>query len=239
MAAKAAVILQARMNSQRLRGKVLAGLGGRTLLGQCIWRLQASGLPVIVATTTRPDDDRVVQEALLYGAQPFRGAEDDVLQRYVAAAKAFDIAIVIRATADNPAVDCDGPGRLLASIARAEADYVIESGLPMGAACEAVTAQALARAAERTSDAYDREHVTPFVRRASGFKVVSTPAPAHLRRPDLRMTVDTADDLTRMRALLEPFRSAATPPSLSEIITVADLRQLSTSDASDVSQRGA
>jgi spore coat polysaccharide biosynthesis protein SpsF (cytidylyltransferase family) len=221
MADTAAIILQARLGSRRLPGKVLADLAGRSVLGHCIWRLQASGIPVIVATTTRSEDHAVVREAERYGAFSFRGAVDDVLGRYLAAADAFEVTEIIRATADNPAVDLDAPARVLAQIRRTGVDHIVECGLPYGAAVEAVTTAALARAAAETQDPYDREHVTPFVRRTTGFTMLSAMAPGHLRRPELRLTVDTPEDLRHMRVLLAPYRQAAEPPPLAEIIARA------------------
>ena len=222
----AAVILQARMGSRRLPGKVLADIAGRSVLGHCLWRLQTSGLPVIVATTTHPEDDAVEREGARYGAPVCRASEDDVLVRYIAAALAYQVTLVIRATADNPAVDADAPRRVVALQARAQADHVIECGLPHGAAVEAVTTEALVRAAAWTADPYDREHVTPFIRRAPGFTPLSALAPGHLRRPDVRLTVDTPRDLRRMRTVLEPFHAAASPPPLADIIAAVDVLRL-------------
>lgn len=234
MADEAAIILQARMGSRRLPGKVLADVSGRSLMGHCIWRLQASGLLVIVATTKRSEDDAVEREAAKYGTPVFRGADEDVLGRYVAAADAHQVTHVIRATADNPAVDLDAPVRVLAQLQRTGVDHLIECGLPHGAAVEAVTTDALVRAAAETNDPYDREHVTPFVRRAAGFTTLSVMAPGHLRQPRVRLTIDTPEDLRRLRVWLAPFRQAAAPVPLAEIITRAlGLLEASTPAASD------
>jgi spore coat polysaccharide biosynthesis protein SpsF len=237
MTPRTAIILQARMGSRRLPGKVLADLAGRSLLAHCIRRLQASGLPVIVATTTLREDDAVVREAGAEGAETFRGDDQDVLGRYVAAALAHGVTEVIRATADNPAVDLDAPGRVLALQRRTRADHVIECGLPHGAAVEAVTTDALVRAAGAATDPYDREHVTPFVRRAPGFATLCVVAPGDVRCPTLRLTVDTADDLHRMRMVLAPFRHAETPTPLSAIIAMArDLGRVATTRPTTLSE---
>ncbi len=219
--AHTAVILQARFASKRLPGKALADLGGRTLLGHCIWRLSAE-MPVIVATTIRPEDDGIEQEARRYGADVFRGDEHDVLGRFVAAAAAFGISDVVRATADNPVVDADAPRRVTELRRRVGADHVVECGLPIGAAVEAVTAEALTRAHDITADAYDREHVTPFIRRSPQFTALRAVAPGHLRRPSLRLTVDTPEDLEQMRAVLARFRHVTRPSPLTDIIGAAD-----------------
>ncbi len=200
---RAAIVLQSRMASQRLPGKALAPIAGRPLLEQCLIRLLASeAAPVILATTTRGDDDAVADVGERLGVPVFRGAEDDVLDRFVRCAEEFRLDVVIRATADNPAVDIDAPARLLAAARRSGADYVREDGLPYGAAVEAVTTRALHRQAQLIDAAVDREHVTTYVRRHEGqFAVLGLSAPASLARPDVRVTVDTPEDLQQMRRM--------------------------------------
>ncbi len=219
----AAIVLQARMGSTRLPGKVLASIAGRTVLAHCVERLRAcSGLTVIVATTELPDDDRVAAEAARLGAAVVRGPADDVLARYIKAAERFKLSDVVRATADNPAVDMDAPRRTLDLLRRSGADHVVEFGLPYGAAVEAVTVDALARAAALTTDAEDREHVTPFIRRDPRFLALPALAPALVRRPAVRLTVDTAADLAFMRRVFAlTGATPGAPVSLVEIITAA------------------
>lgn len=222
MIARTVIIVQARMGSRRLPGKSLADLDGRSLLGHCICRLAATGLPVVVATTDQPEDDAIVGEAARYGAGLFRGAADDVLARYVGAADASGATYVVRATADNPAVDPGAAERALEVLRRTHADHVIECGLPVGAAVEATTTEALSRAAALTAAPHDREHVTPFIRCDRRFTAIRAIAAPAIRRPDLRLTVDTIDDLEFMRAVLQPFAGRVRPASLVEIISVAE-----------------
>jgi spore coat polysaccharide biosynthesis protein SpsF len=200
---RAGIVLQSRMASQRLPGKALAPIAGRPLVEQCLIRLLASeAAPVILATTTRNDDDAVADVAERLGVPVFRGADTDVLDRFVRCADEFRLDVVIRATADNPAVDIDAPGRLLAAVRRSGAEYVRENGLPCGAAVEAVATGALHRQARLAGDPLDREHVTTFVRRhEEQFAVLVLPAPSSLARPDVRVTVDTRDDLQQMRRM--------------------------------------
>jgi spore coat polysaccharide biosynthesis protein SpsF len=232
------IVLQARMGSRRLPAKSLADLNGRSLLGHCVWRLVATGLPVIVATTDQAEDDAIVAEATRLGAGIYRGAADDVLARYVGAAEAAAATYVIRATADNPAVDGDAATRALEVLRRTRADHVIECGLPIGAAVEATTTDALVRAAALATDPKDREHVTPFIRRDRRFTAVRAIATPVLRRPQLRLTVDTVEDLEFMRAVLRPFAGRVRPPSLIEIVGVAERLSPARADAL-VSQVGA
>lgn len=218
----ALVILQARMGSSRLPGKVLAPLGDRSILAHCIERLQAARVgEVLVATTTRPEDEAVVAEARAAGVDVTRGPVDDVLARFVGALDGWTGPYVIRATADNPFVDFDGPARLL-RLLDAGADYAIEEGLPVGAAVEAMRVEVLREAGALAITPSDREHVTPFIRQAvDRFAVCIAPAPLELRRPSLRLTVDTRADLHFVRSLVDQGGDASLLP-LSQIIALAD-----------------
>jgi spore coat polysaccharide biosynthesis protein SpsF len=218
----ALIVLQARMGSSRLPGKVLAPIGSRSVLAQCIERLVAARVgEVLVATTTRPEDEAVVAEARAAGVDVMRGPVDDVLARFVAALDGWTGPYVVRATADNPLVDIDCAARLL-RLLDGGADYAIEEGLPVGAAVEAMRVDVLKEADSLATTAYAREHVTPFIRQATDrFAVRSAPAPFELRRPSLRLTVDTRHDLQFVRSLVEQAGDAALVP-LGQVIALAD-----------------
>ena len=199
----AGIILQARMASQRLPGKALEPIAGRSLIVRCLQRLGAAGVgPVILATTTGSEDDALVSAAQDLGAAVFRGPSEDVLDRYVRCAAHFGLDQVVRATGDNPGVDINAPGRLLDALAARDAEYVREDDLPYGGGVEALTAEALNRARLLARDPFDREHVTTYIRRhPESFRTLVRRVPAPLARPDVRVTVDTADDLQAFRAL--------------------------------------
>jgi spore coat polysaccharide biosynthesis protein SpsF len=218
MSPRSGIVLQARLASSRLPGKALAPIGERSILEHCLRRLMFAGVaPVVLATTTRDDDGALADVAHRLGALVFRGDATDVLGRFVAAADAFDFDYVIRATGDNPGADIQAPGRLLAALRASQADYVHESGLPYGAAVEAVTRAALVRAADEATELTDREHVTTYIRRHTQlFRVLQVPAPAPLRRPDVRLTVDTAEDLEHVRQVFA--RTGLDMPSLRQLI---------------------
>jgi|KBSSwiStaDraftv2_1062776.scaffolds.fasta_scaffold28367_3 spore coat polysaccharide biosynthesis protein SpsF len=220
---RAVIILQARMASARLPGKALASIGSRTLVAHCFARLRIGGAaPVLLATTAKQEDDVLVASAAKYGIPSFRGPEDDVLSRFVLAARSVGASYVVRATGDNPAVDIGGPARVLAALRETNADHVIEDDLPYGGAVEGVTIDALMRASELATDAADREHVTPLIRRdRDRFTALRLAAPAHLRRPDVRVTVDTADDLSFMRDVAAHLNHWSSEPELRRIVSVA------------------
>ena len=218
---RAAIILQARMASQRLPQKAMALLAGRPVIEQCLRRLGRSGLPVILATTTEPEDEVLAAVAQRLNIPAFRGASADVLGRYVACARTFEVDLIVRATADNPGVDLDASRRLLDRLTQTGADYVREEGLPYGGGVEAVTARALAHAAADAEESCDREHVTTFVRRHTGrFRAVELAAPPALARPDVRVTVDTWADLQRMRELYAA--AAVDMPTLPDLVAAWD-----------------
>jgi spore coat polysaccharide biosynthesis protein SpsF len=222
MPSRPGIVLQARMASTRLPGKALLPIANRPLLEHCLRRLIASGAArVVLATTTLEEDTVLCHVATRLGVAVYRGSEHDVLARMAEAAEAFDFDPVIRATGDNPAVDIEAPARALRTLHASHADYVCEDGLPYGAAVEAVTRQALMRTVSEATSRDDREHVTTWVKRRSDLWNLAFPAaPAHLRRPDLRLTVDTPADLDYVRSLFA--RSGSTQPSLCALIQAAE-----------------
>lgn len=226
------IILQARLASERLPGKALERLAGETLVGHCLRRLTAAGVaPVVLATTVAPQDDALAAEAERLGVRVIRGARTDVLRRFTQVIHETGASYVVRATGDNPAVDVRAASRVLTALRAAGADHCCERDLPYGTAVEAVRSDALLDAGARATEPYDREHVTTFIKfNRFRYRVLTPDAPRALRRPDLRFTVDTADDLAYMRSLLErvthrvrgsmsevrsPFRSSVvqSPPS--------------------------
>jgi spore coat polysaccharide biosynthesis protein SpsF len=225
-----AIILQARMGSARLPGKSMRMLAGHPLVEHAIVRLQASGYPVVLATTVKPEDDCLADLAIGLKAYVFRGSETDVLDRYAKAVRHYELHRVVRATADNPAVDIDAVGRTLMLLDRTSADQVVEYGLPYGSGVEAVRGKALLGAAEQATDPDDREHVTTFFRRAPGYFPLASLAPGHLRRAGLRLTVDTEDDLAYMQKLLDAVGPRFFPAPLAAILDVVD-RMTNTSGA--------
>jgi spore coat polysaccharide biosynthesis protein SpsF len=215
-------VLQARLASKRLPRKALALVRGRTILDHCLARLKAADVgPVILATTDRDEDDELADRADRLGVPVFRGPADDVLERFARCATRHGFDHVIRATADNPGVDIGAAERVLALLQDNRADYAGEQRLPYGGAVEAVTTDALCRAAMLAGDPYDREHVTTYVKRRTDlFRVVMADAPIQLARPDVRLTVDTRDDLDRIRAVYS--EAGMDLPTIGELIGAWD-----------------
>src|SRR5579872_25183 len=134
-------IIQARMGSSRLPGKVMMRIGGRPLLVYLVERISKARTldNIVVATTTNPRDNAIIEECERRGIPNFRGSEVDVLGRYVSAARACDAGIIVRVTADNPLSDPDSIDRIVDALVSSGADYTDETDLPVGITSEAIT----------------------------------------------------------------------------------------------------
>jgi spore coat polysaccharide biosynthesis protein SpsF len=225
MASEVVVVLQARMGSVRLPGKALAPIDGLPILSICLQRLLAGRVGrVVLATTASAEDDCLAREASKLDVEAIRGSSHDVLSRFLQAVRVTGAPFVVRATADNPAVDIDAARRGLDTLERWRVDYCCERGLPVGAVVEVFRASALIDAGCRATSGPDREHVTTYIRREVGrYRVAAPDAPEGLRRPDLRLTVDTAEDLEFVRTLAGTLPEPLTSAPLAAVIAKADL----------------
>ena len=224
---KTVAIIQARLSSTRLPGKVLLPLGGRPALE---WVARAAAaIPgvdtAVIATSDQPDDDAVAAWAKEYGIACHRGPLDDVLARFALAARAEAADIVLRLTGDCPLLDPQVCGQVLALLKRQRLDYasnVAPQSWPDGLDCEAFTRAALDAAMAEATTAFDREHVTPFLReRRDRFKVggVVSPLPGLASE---RWTLDEPGDLDFLRRLVARLPDTGRPPSHLEVLAVLD-----------------
>jgi spore coat polysaccharide biosynthesis protein SpsF len=201
-----AAILQARMASTRLPGKVLQELVGRPMLEVIIRRLRPTRLidVLIVATTSNSVDDVIASLAARLEVPCFRGSEDDVLDRYYRAACQVQPRTVVRLTADNPFVDASFVDYLVEEFQRG-GDYVAPScRFPLGLSAEVLTLAALQSAWEEDRDPRSREHVTPYIyHHPERFKVRRLEPSRD--DGDLRLTIDTREDLDLARKVFSYF----------------------------------
>ncbi len=200
-----AVIVQARMGSIRLPGKVMRQLAGRTVLEHVLRRcLAIPGADVVVcAVPDQPDSGALEAVARKLGTITFRGSEADVLARYAGAARAVEADVVIRVTSDCPLIDPEVCGAVLKHRACENADYAANNmppSFPHGLDCEAMTRAALEECAANAKEAYDREHVTPWLRRAPHVRRSSV-ASADASLAAHRWTLDHPEDLAFFDAL--------------------------------------
>ena len=211
---KVVAIVQARIGSTRLPGKVLKDIEGETMLARVVQRLSRSRLinEVLIATTNRAADDAIVEECRGCAVQVFRGDEDDVLDRYFRAAQLTGAEVVVRITSDCPLIDPGVTDRTIAAFLNPQGpampDYasnVVVRTYPRGLDTEVVTAQALERCWSAAKQPYERTHVTPYIyEHPAEFKILSVTGEADFSRH--RWTVDTPEDLEFVRAIYARFK---------------------------------
>ncbi|HXA38717.1 MAG TPA: glycosyltransferase family protein [Phenylobacterium sp.] len=210
-------ILQARMTSSRLPGKVMAPVLGEPMIGRQVERLRRARRidKLMVATSTDPSDDPLAAYCEGLGLEVFRGALEDVLDRYRAALARHPAAsAVVRLTADCPLTDPDLIDQVIQHHIDVGADYTSNTlgtrTYPHGLDTEVIKPGALLEAAERARDPYEREHVTPYVyRRPETYRLAGVAR--HESLAALRWTVDVPPDLAFVRevyAKLYPFDPA-------------------------------
>jgi UDP-2,4-diacetamido-2,4,6-trideoxy-beta-L-altropyranose hydrolase len=198
-------IIQGRMTSARLPGKILQDLAGKPLFFRIVERARASDIcdDVVVATSSDPSDDTVAEACAKEGVPCFRGDLNDVLKRYFQAAQVFQADIIVRLTADCPLLDPDVIATVVRSFDPIQHDYVsnvLERTFPKGLDTEVFSIQALERMHREAHTKEDREHVTTYIRRnRASFKTASVRQ--DIDRSLLRWTVDLPSDLLFARRI--------------------------------------
>jgi spore coat polysaccharide biosynthesis protein SpsF len=202
---KTVAIVQARMGSTRLPGKVMINLCGRTVLQRVTERLRRATLldEILVATTTEAADDAIVRECRRLGIASFRGSERDVLDRYYRAALEYEATLIIRVTADCPLIDPALVDRAIQVFHEANADYLNNTSprtYPRGLDVEVIKMSALEQAWKDAESPHEREHVSPYLyEHPELFRLSSLAGSTDCSR--YRWTLDTPEDLELLRAL--------------------------------------
>ncbi len=192
---KRAVFLQARLASSRLPEKVLLPLAGKSVIEHAMESLARVDVEVHALLTDEESVGRLERPARRCGFEVFAGDPDDVLARFAAAARHWNIDRYFRATGDNPLVSSRLALMLEELHAARGADFSGFLGPPLGTCVELVEAWALFAADREAVDPYEREHVSPFIyRRTDRFRVLRPWAPAAMLMPEARVTLDTVED---------------------------------------------
>jgi spore coat polysaccharide biosynthesis protein SpsF len=205
---KIVCIIQARMGSTRLPGKVIKKIKGETILYYVVERVKQSKLinQIIVATTTKQEDDVIVEEAERVKVSSFRGSEEDVLSRYYHAAKKYNADIVVRVTSDCPLIDPAIVDQVISKHIETNADYTsncTERTYPRGLDTEVFNFDVLKEAYKNATQRYEKEHVTPYIlEHPDKFKLINIEAKGKLRRPDIRITLDTIEDFELINRII-------------------------------------
>ena len=209
---KIGIITQVRATSSRLPGKVLRTAGDRTFLEHHLDRLVASGLPVVVATTTNLDDDPIVVLTEKLGIPVFRGSEEDVLSRFAGAARENELDGVVRVTSDCPLIDpqiiAEGVDRFLAeNDENLYQSNCLERTYPRGMDYEVFSTARLFDADARATLPADREHVTSYLHqnRPGDIRLLNTSWSGG--GSQYRLTLDTEDDRRLLTTLFEDYHA--------------------------------
>lgn len=204
---KPVIILQARMGSTRLPGKVLMDIGGQTMLARVVNRARHAKTvkTLVVATTTSRRDNVIVHHARSLGVDAFRGDEEVVLNRYYEAAKFYNADVVVRITADCPLIEPEIIDMVVTTFldAQPQANFaanILQRTYPMGLDVEVASFATLERAWREAKKPYQRIHVFPYIyENPDRFNLVSI-TDVH-DNSWMRWTVDTEKDLEFIRVV--------------------------------------
>jgi len=223
---KVVCIIQARIGSARLPAKVLRELCGKPMLAHVIQRVKEAKTvdEIIIATTTNESDSIISELALSMRVKVFRGSEQDVLSRYLGAAKEAGAGIVIRITSDCPLIDPNTIDAAVRYFTDNSYDYIqacSETGFPRGLDTEVFTFKALEKVNGIASESSYREHVTLYMyRHPEEFKIGYYKAPKELNHPEWRLCVDEINDFNLIEII---YKALYKEPYIIAMSEVADL----------------
>lgn len=218
MSVTTGIFLQARLGSVRLPGKALLDVEGKPIIGHAMDSLSSVKTGIRVLLTDEASLPALEPYTDAYGFEIFAGSADDVLNRFVSAAKLYGVDTIIRATGDNPLVDAEAAGLILEAHLSAGADYSAYDDMPLGTGVEVLETESLLRAERESSDPYDHEHVSPYLYKNPGiFSINRIKAPEHLCLPGTFVTVDTENDYNYIKELYSRLYRGR-PLSIPEII---------------------
>jgi spore coat polysaccharide biosynthesis protein SpsF len=208
---KILAIIQARMGSTRLPGKVMKLLCGQTVLGHVVSRVKECEIldGVIVATTTLQEDDVLEVEGRKFGAFTYRGSSDNVLSRYYHAACEYNADVVVRITSDCPLFDADLLTEMLTVFLKKNSpcrtvDYLsntLDRTYPRGLDAEIFYMDVLKKAYHQATKDYEKEHVTPYIYQHSDEFVILQHKDNSNNFSDYRWTLDTVEDLKLIKLI--------------------------------------
>lgn len=208
---KVVCLVQARVGSTRLPGKILKEICGKTILHHEIDRLKKCKEidEIVIATTDKEDDDKIVNEAKKLSVKYFRGSENDVLSRFYYAAKENNADIIVRVTSDCPCIDFEILDKMLIyfkeKYKEKQVDYLsntIKRTYPRGYDIEIFTFSALEKSYINAKKEYEREHVTPYIYDKTN-NFLKLPFENKEDYSEYRVTLDTIEDFIVIKNIFE------------------------------------
>lgn len=223
-ALKTTIIVQARMGSDRLPGKVMRQIDGVPMIGILLERIKNSGFKVVVATSKDENNDELSEYLDALGVDVFRGSEENVLERFYETAKLYKTDVVIRLTGDNPLIDGRLIRQILNDLSEIPDRYYISTGLsktfPIGMSFEAFPFCLLEEAYLNAKSEAEKEHVTPYMHQNMPGDIEVKVVENSEDKSYMRLTVDTKEDFELIKTLVEKFDCHE--KTMDEIIDVLD-----------------
>lgn len=223
---KVVCIIQARMGSTRLPGKSMMLLGGKPLVEHVLERAKLAKLveEVVLATSTKQEDDVLAEVANLMGISVFRGHPEDLVDRYYHAAIEFGADIIVRIPADNPLIHPTELDRIIEYFLTNNVDFAsnigpfLNNGYPDGLGAEVFKFSMLEKLYLEIDDPYHREHITTYFREnPHKFRLSSVKCPEEFSRTDIVLDINTKEEYEFMAQL---FRDLSRPNHLIHITEV-------------------
>lgn len=221
---KSVALLAARMTSERLPHKALRPVDGQMAL-EVIWeRLEKAGVvdQVVLCTSHEPVDDILADIAEQKGWPCFRGEGDNVLSRYYHAARQYEADLIVRAMGDNLFVCMEHLERQLAEHSGSGVDWSVTEGLPWGMKSEVISFSALERAYRCAESVEDSCDLTFYFDQPEYFNILRLSPLPGCKRPELRMTMDTKEDLSFLRALANRLEMPVAEAGIRDVIATLD-----------------
>jgi spore coat polysaccharide biosynthesis protein SpsF (cytidylyltransferase family) len=205
---KIGVIIQARMGSTRLPKKIMLNLSGKPILWHVVESCKKANVEeVIIATSKNKENDVIEEFCKQYKISFFRGSENDVLKRYYDTAKKFNLDIIVRITSDCPLISPEIINKAIQGLKQENGDYVSNISkrtYPRGVDAEVFTFRALEKINKIVKKDFEREHVTSFIyNNPQMFKIGHLITTGLLKRPDIRITIDTKEDFKLLKIIYE------------------------------------
>lgn len=221
------VFIQARMGSTRLPGKVLMLLEGKPVIEHVVSRLRQSKhiQRIVVVTSTESRDSVLMDVCRKLDVGCFAGSENDVLNRYFESSRKFPSSHIVRVTADCPLVDSEIIDAMIDLHLKERNNYTSFAfdQFPRGVGGEVFRREDLERIEKTTKESHEREHVTPyFYQHPEKFKLgFLKPSPV-MKRPDLRLTLDTPEDFALITEIYKGLYRNGKLFTTSEVIEFLD-----------------
>ena len=221
------IIIQARIGSSRLPGKILRNYKNYNLLKVLIKRLKKSKKVknIIVATTKQKEDDKIVKFCVSNSLKYFRGSKNNVLMRYYEASKKYKEKNIIRITSDCPLIDPVILDKMIIEFKKKNLDYLSNtypepSTYPDGMDIEIFTYRSLELANKYAKKKSEKEHVTVYIRKQKKFKILRTDLTKN--KSNYRLTVDYLKDYNLFKNLIDEFKNKIFFVGMNEIIRFLD-----------------